>query len=886
MAVNPIRKEDIIDVQGITSALKELISLLQNDLVNAMQSVTGAAQQYKDSLKEANTTTKQGQAAIKETTEQTQKLNEEQARIIATQRELEKAQRAIVKAEREEIEVGKTAEGSYRRLALELRKLTAQWKDGDATVRSKLTPAIKKLDDELKRMDASIGKHQRNVGNYSSAWKGMGKSILSAAGIVGGAVTVLRTLFNVIKSGFKTTWDFEQQMSQVKAVSGATAEEFIKLRESAIALGGSTRFTATEVAKLQTEYAKLGFSASQILKMTSATLDLAAATGEDLAASANVAGSTLRGFGLDASKMQMVVDVMAESFNKSALDLNSFSTAMQQIAPVANAVGQTLQQATAKLSVLSNAGLNAEIAGTSLRNIYIELEQRGLSMDEALAKINNSTNKASVALDLFGKRGAVAGIILADNIAAANDFTDAYDNASGAAKEMAQIMEDNVKGSITRLKSSWEGLILRTNNSSGALQGFLDVLTNVISTINTKGKPAIDSMFETRTIENFGDKWKFYAQQGVGFWNTLGLAVFKGKRVTQEYSDAMSEVYAAEMQKENELLAEKERAELEKKRLHDEEIKRIEARVEAEEKAAKEKERLDKIGAERVKKYWEGQVAEAEKATSDNVAATAKGYTEQHKLELAAVDQSLATEEQKQQKLTEINEKYRGQRAEINKKEIGDALEIIGGGITAVGDLYEAQKQRELSAAGDNAKKREEIERKYHRKQQALAIAQAVINGAVAVTKVGAQSGILSFLTVPLIIAQTLAQVALIASQKFAKGGFTGRGRQKDDTGERVAGVVHENEFVLNKKTTKKYRPLIEAIHRDDKSAIVRAINGGPRADVWNKANELMARQDPFTEKMYNLMKETPVMYIDSSGNTVLKYPDGRKRIIKREKVS
>jgi hypothetical protein len=139
---------------------------------------------------------------------------------------------------------------------------------------------------------------------------------------------------------------------------------------------------------------------------------------------------------------------------------------------------------------------------------------------------------------------------------------------------------------------------------------------------------------------------------------------------------------------------------------------------------------------------------------------------------------------------------------------------------------------------------------------------------------------------VPLIIAQTLAQVALIASQKFAKGGFTGKGRKKDETGERVAGIVHENEFVLNKKTTKKYRPLIEAIHKDDKAAIMRAVNGTPHSDVWSRANELLARQDPFTEKMYNLMKETPVTYFDSYGNTVLKYPDGRKRVIKRKTIS
>ena len=108
---------------------------------------------------------------------------------------------------------------------------------------------------------------------------------------------------------------FELQMSKVKAVSGATAEEFQALEEDAKRLGASTIFSASQVAELQTEFAKLGFTAKEITQVTEATLALAQATDSDLARAAEVAGATLRGFGLDANETTRVTDVMAKSFS-------------------------------------------------------------------------------------------------------------------------------------------------------------------------------------------------------------------------------------------------------------------------------------------------------------------------------------------------------------------------------------------------------------------------------------------------------------------------------------------------------------------------------------------------------------------------------------------
>src|SRR5690606_20845304 len=210
--------------------------------------------------------------------------------------------------------------------------------------------------------------------------------------------------------------EFNQEMAKVKAVSGATSQEFKALEQDAKKLGAATRFSSGEVAGLQLNFSKLGFNPQEILDATAATLDLSLATGEDLAESATVAASTLRGFGISAKETVRITDVMAKSFSSSALDLTKFSTAMGVLAPVAKTANVSLEDSVGMLSVLANAGVDASTAGTGLRNMFLDLADKGLTLDEALSQIQNSTNKNKTAMDLFGKRGATVANIIADNI--------------------------------------------------------------------------------------------------------------------------------------------------------------------------------------------------------------------------------------------------------------------------------------------------------------------------------------------------------------------------------------------------------------------------------------------------------------------------------------
>ena len=252
--------------------------------------------------------------------------------------------------------------------------------------------------------------------------------------------------------------EFEQSMAKVAAVSGATGEELKKLTDLSKQLGISTRFTASEVSGLQLNYAKLGFTTSEIEKITEATLQLALATGEELADSAEVAGATLRGFNKPASEMQNIVDLMAKSFSSSALNLERFSTSMGKIAPVANAAGVEIENVVAMQSALVDSGVDASTVGTSLRKIFIELATKGISYEDAMNKIRTSTDKVTTANKLFGARAFASAIILSDQQEKVSSLTAEYKDSAGAAGKMAAVMDNTLQGSMFKLKSAVEGL--------------------------------------------------------------------------------------------------------------------------------------------------------------------------------------------------------------------------------------------------------------------------------------------------------------------------------------------------------------------------------------------------------------------------------------------
>ncbi|MGI9269717.1 MAG: phage tail tape measure protein, partial [Porticoccus sp.] len=204
---------------------------------------------------------------------------------------------------------------------------------------------------------------ERRTKGLEGSTKGASGSMAGMAAKLGLTTIALYGVSRAISGAVRVGKEFEKNMSNVAAISGAAGTELAALEQNAKNLGSTTVFTASQVAGLQVEFAKLGFSSKEIQGVTKDTLALASATGADLSVSAAVAGQTLRAFGLDVSETGTVTDAMAASFSSSALDMDKFSNSMQYVAPIAKQVGCSVQETTAILGTLANAGISGSMAG-------------------------------------------------------------------------------------------------------------------------------------------------------------------------------------------------------------------------------------------------------------------------------------------------------------------------------------------------------------------------------------------------------------------------------------------------------------------------------------------------------------------------------------------
>jgi len=200
---------------------------------------------------------------------------------------------------------------------------------------------------------------------------------------------------------------------------------------------------------------------------------------------------------------------------------------------------------------------------------------------------------------------------------------------------------------------------------------------------------------------------------------------------------------------------------------------------------------------------------------------------------------------------------------------------------TTFTNIFAAQKEKELSAAGDNAEKRAEIEKKYAKKEQALAVSQAVVDGAASILKTKASLGLPA--AIPFMIADaaiTAAQIGVIAAQKFEEGGpVIGQPHSRGGVPIEAEG----GEYVINKRSTAKYTDLIQAINAGDQASIANAaMQNAAFHDVWDRtgAKEIavVSNNDPYIKKLYELMRNTP--QVGPYKDRIEIYPNGKRRII------
>ncbi len=258
-----------------------------------------------------------------------------------------------------------------------------------------------------------------------------------------------------------TATSFEYQMARVQAISGATAQSFNSLQKNAEELGASTIFQATAVGKLQEEYAKLGFTASEITAVTESTLSLAQVTGADLGRAAEIAGSTLRIFGKDVSEVGQVNDVIAVAISQSALDFESFAETMKYAGSQAAISAVSMEEISSAMGVLANRGVKGSIAGTRLRMILAKLAEEGGNTHDKFIDLINGSMTMVEAIDRFGVRAASAVPVLQENRKEFFALENSMRQAAGTLDGMQETMDDTAFAVQRRLISALENLAIQ-----------------------------------------------------------------------------------------------------------------------------------------------------------------------------------------------------------------------------------------------------------------------------------------------------------------------------------------------------------------------------------------------------------------------------------------
>ena len=345
----------------------------------------------------------------------------------------------------------------------------------------------------------ATGEKLQTVGNKISS---VGQKLLPVTGVVTGLGT----------AAVKTAADFDSAMSKVAAVSGATGSDFDKLRDKAREMGAKTKFSATEAADAMNYMAMAGWKTEEMLSGIEGVMYLAAASGEDLATTSDIVTDALTAFGLTAADSGHFADVLAAASSNANTNVSMMGETFKYCAPVAGALGFSVEDTAEAIGLMGNAGIKASQAGTSMRSIMTNLtgdvKLSGAAIGDVTIATTNAdgsmrslsailadcrmafggmteAEKANNAETLVGKN-AMSGFLALMN-AAPEDIakvSGAVNNCKDAAKNMADTMQDNLEGQLTILKSQLQELAISfgdllmpaVRSIVSGLQGMVNVL--------------------------------------------------------------------------------------------------------------------------------------------------------------------------------------------------------------------------------------------------------------------------------------------------------------------------------------------------------------------------------------------------------------------------
>lgn len=454
-------------------------------------------------LKSVNTSIKSTQSALKDVNRllkldpsNTELLSQKQRllkdAIAATKEKLDSLKVAQEQA-KQQLENGELGQDKYDALQREIVETEEELR--------RLQQEAATTNTALSKIDVA-GQKMETVGNSIA---GAGKKMMGVTTVIGG----------VGVAAVKTAADFDSAMSQVAAVSGATGKDFDALRNKAREMGAKTKFSATEAAEAMNYMAMAGWKTEDMLDGIEGVMNLAAASGEDLAATSDIVTDALTAFGLSAKDSGHFADILAAASSNANTNVSMMGETFKYCAPIAGALGFSAEDTAEAIGLMANAGIKSSQAGTALRTIMNNLagdvkisgkaigdvtiattnadsSMRDLSdiLADCRSAFGNLTEseKAQAAESLIGKN-AMSGFLALMN-AGEDDIaklSSAIDNCDGSAEKMAMTMQDNLAGQLTILKSQLQELAISfgdilmpaIRSIVSKLQGFVDKLNGM-----------------------------------------------------------------------------------------------------------------------------------------------------------------------------------------------------------------------------------------------------------------------------------------------------------------------------------------------------------------------------------------------------------------------
>lgn len=372
----------------------------------------------------------------------------------------------------------------------------------------KLNAEVQQTKARLKELTSQSGQTKGALEKLSSVKAGALAAFAAIAGAVRG-----------VARAFQKIVDFEQANVNLSTIIGKNVKDIEALTYSAMELGRTTEYTASQVTLLQTELAKLGFKEGAIIQMQESVLHFATAIGTTLPEAAAMAGATLRMFGLDAKDTADTLGVLVQGANNSALSFSYYQTAMATVGPVAKTFGFSLRDTVALLGTLANAGFDASSAATATRNILLNLADSSGKLAVALGKpvstfpelmsglrqLKAQGVDLNTTLELTDKRSVSAFNTFLDGADAALALRDSLEDVNGVLKNTAEERINTVEGSVKLLQSAWEGLILSFKESAGPIKSVIDWLTRMVEglteLINLGGRQGFFSEYSQALAE-------------------------------------------------------------------------------------------------------------------------------------------------------------------------------------------------------------------------------------------------------------------------------------------------------------------------------------------------------------------------------------------------